>query len=185
MFYHGSGSRGQSFRLIRQAFLQGDGLPFGEVLSEEEIEQAFEAEDACFAQGEGDIYTPAITPWAFSSQVLHAGRLRSCTAAVSRVIVLCVALGRQPPSPDTGAYCRARAQLPERVLQRLVYDLADELESRVPADWLWQGRHPYDLRSPSQGPPLSMLSAASSFPDIFAQIVCPLTLRAVDIAIQV
>ena len=141
MLYHGSGSRGQSFRLIRQAFLQGDGLPFGDVLGEEEIERAFEAEGACFAQGEGDIYTPAITLWAFLSQVLHAGRLRSCAAAVSRVTVLCVALGRRPPSPDTGAYCRARAKLPERVLQRLVYDLADELESRVPADWLWQGRH--------------------------------------------
>jgi len=141
MFYHGRGSRGQSFQLVRQAFLQGDGLPFGEVLSEEEIERAFEAEDACFAQGEGDIYTPAITLWAFLSQTLHAGRLRSCAAAVSRVIVLCVALGRRPPSPDTGAYCRARAKLPERVLQRLVYDSADELESRVPADWLWQGRH--------------------------------------------
>lgn len=44
--------------------------------------------------------------------------------------------------------------------------------------------HPYDLQRPSQGPPLSILSAASSFPDIFAQIVCPLTLRAVDSAIQ-
>ena len=141
MFYHGSGSRGQSFRLVRQAFLQGDGLPFAEVLGEEEIQRAFEAEDACFAQGDGDIYTPAITLWAFLSQTLHAGRLRSCAAAVSRVIVLCVALGRRPPSPDTGAYCRARAKLPERVLQRLVYDLADELESRVPADWLWHGRH--------------------------------------------
>jgi len=63
--YHGSGSRGQSFRLIRQAFLQGDGLPFGDVLGEEEIERAFEAEGACVAQGEGDIYTPAITLWAF------------------------------------------------------------------------------------------------------------------------
>lgn len=141
MFYHGRASRGQSFRLVRQAFLQGDGLPFADVLSENEIQQAFEAEDACFAQGEDAIYTPAITLWAFLSQVLHAGRLRSCAAAVSRVVVLCVALGRRPPSPDTGAYCRARAKLPERVLQGLAYDLADGLESRVPADWLWHGRH--------------------------------------------
>lgn len=141
MFYHGRRSWGQRFCLVRQAFLQADGLPFGDVLSEDEIQQAFEAEHACFAQDEGDIYTPAVTLWAFLSQTLHAGRLRSCAAAVSRVIVLCVALARQPPSPDTGAYCRARAKLPERVLQRLVYDLADELESRIPADWLWQGRH--------------------------------------------
>jgi hypothetical protein len=141
MFYQGRRSCGQRFQWVRQAFLQADGLPFGDILSEDDIQQAFETENACFAQDEGDIYTPAITLWAFLSQVLHAQRLRSCTAAVSRVIVLCVALRRQPPSPDTGAYCRARAKLPERVLSRLVYDLADSLESRVPADWLWQGRH--------------------------------------------
>jgi hypothetical protein len=141
MFYQGRRFGSQSFRLIRQAFLQAEGLPFGDVLSEDDIQQAFAAENACFAQDEGDIYTPAITLWAFLSQVLHAQRLRSCAAAVSRVIVLCVAMGRQPPSPDTGAYCRARAKLPIPVLQRLVYASADQLESRIPADWLWQGRH--------------------------------------------
>lgn len=131
----------RSFQLLRQAFLQADGLPFSDVLSEDDIQRAFEAEDVCFARGQDDIYTPTITLWAFLSQTLHAGRLRSCAAAVSRVIVLCVALGRKPPSPDTGAYCRARAKLPENVLRRLVYEVADQLESRVPADWLWLGRH--------------------------------------------
>lgn len=141
MFYQGRRSCGQSFQMVRQAFLQSEGLPFGEILSEADIQRAFEAEDAWFARDEGDIYTPAITLWAFLSQTLHAQRLRSCAAAVSRVIVLCVALGRRPPSPDTGAYCRARAKLPEGVLLRLVYEVGDPLESRAPADWLWHGRH--------------------------------------------
>jgi len=141
MFYQGRRSWGQSFSLVRQGFLQADGLPFSDVLSEDDIQQAFAAENACFARDEGDVYTPAITLWAFLSQVLHAQRLRSCTAAVSRVIVLCVTLGRRHPSPDTGAYCRARAKLPEGVMTRLVYQAADQLESRVPADWLWRGRH--------------------------------------------
>jgi hypothetical protein len=140
MFYHGRRSYGQSFSLLRQAFLQADGLPLGDVLSEDDIQRAFDAEHADFARDEGDIYTPAVTLWAFLSQTLHAGRLRSCAAAVSRVIVLCVALGRTPPSPDTGAYCRARAKLPEGVLRRLVYGTADALESRVPDDWRWLGR---------------------------------------------
>jgi putative transposase len=141
MFYHQRRFCSQSFSPVRQAFLQADGLPFSDVLTEGDIQQVFEAEKACFAQGEGDIYTPAITLWAFLSQVLHAQRLRSCAAAVSRVTVLCVALGRQPPSPDTGAYCRARTKLPERVLTRLVEETANQLESRIPADWLWRGRH--------------------------------------------
>src|ERR1035437_3049270 len=130
-----------SFSFIASAFLQSDGLPFAEVLSEEEIEATFAEENVSFAQQEDDIYTPAVTLWAWLSQVLHAGVARSCVAAVSRVTVLCVMLGREPPSPDSGDYCRARAKLSEHVLQRLVYSAADALESRVPAEWLWLGRH--------------------------------------------
>ena len=131
----------KSFSLLQHAFLQTTGLPFADVLPEEEIEAAFVAENACFAEDEGDIYTPGLTLWAWLSQTLHAGAARSCVGAVARISVLCVMLGRQPPSPDTGDYCRARAKLPERVLYRLVYAVADGLESRVPKDWLWQGRH--------------------------------------------
>jgi putative transposase len=131
----------KSFRLVQNAFLQAEGLPFSDVLGEEEIGDAFVAENACFAMGKRDVYTPALTLWAFLSQTLHAGRLRSCAAAVSRVVVLCVMLGRKPPSPDTGDYCRARAKLPPGVLTRLIYTLGDGLESRLPADWLWLGRH--------------------------------------------
>ena len=103
----------KSFQLLQNAFLQSEGLPFADVLSEEEIREAFVAANACFAQDEDDIYTPAVTLWAWLSQTLHAGALRSCAAAVARVGVLCVMLNRQPPSPDTGDYCRARAKLPE------------------------------------------------------------------------
>ena len=139
--YQAAAAVTKSFRLVQNAFLQAEGLPFSDVLSAEEIHAAFAAENACFAAGEQDVYSPAVTLWAFLSQVLHAGRLRSCAAAVSRVIVLCVVLGRKPPSPDTGDYCRARAKLPLSVLQGLTYSVGEGLESRVPADWLWLGRH--------------------------------------------
>jgi hypothetical protein len=131
----------KSFSLVQNAFLQADGLPFHDVLSEAEIDEAFAAENACFAEDEADIYSPPLTLWAWLTQVMHAEKARSCVAAVARITALCVALGRQPPSPDTGAYCRARAKIPESVLQRLVYATGDGLESRVPADWLWLGRH--------------------------------------------
>jgi putative transposase len=131
----------KSFSLLQNAFLQAEGLPFRDVLPEAEIEAAFAAENASFARDDGDIFTPAITLWAFLSQVLHAGRLRSCAAAVSRVAVLCVVLERKPPGAYSGTYCHARAKLPEPVLQRLVYDLGEELETRVPTEWLWHARH--------------------------------------------
>jgi len=143
MFYQGSVRLCQRFRIVSNAFLQAPGLPFADVLDEAKIREAFDAEGAWFAQDDNDVYTPALVLWAFLSQVLHADHLRSCSAAVSRVIVLCVALGRRPPSEDTGAYCRARARLSEAVLRRLTYDAAEELEQRVPADWRWCGHRVY------------------------------------------
>lgn len=132
-FYH--------FQSIQRSFLQQKHLPFADVLTEQDIEQAFHQEGVCFAQGEGDIYTPAVTLWAFLSQVLFKEEMRSCVAAVSRVIVLLVTLGREPCSDNTGAYCRARAKLPLAVLRRLTYQVADECEQRLPNSWLWNGRH--------------------------------------------
>ena len=131
----------KSFSLVQNAFLQAKDLPFRDVLTEEEIQAAFVAENACFGQDEDDIYTPALTLWGWLAQVMQAEKARSCVAAVARITALCVALGRKPPSPDTGTYCRARAKLPEPVLRRLVYAVGDALESRLPADWLWLSRH--------------------------------------------
>jgi putative transposase len=124
-----------------QPFLQAPGLPFAGVLSEQEVEEEFAAEGVEFGQVGGSVYTPALTLWAWLSQVLHTGELRSCSAAVSRVIVLLVALGRDPCSADTAAYCRARAKLPEVVIRRLAVQIGEKLEAQIPADWLWRGRH--------------------------------------------
>lgn len=129
------------FRIVLTSFLQQPGLPFAQILPEERIAAAFAEEHVSFAQEEGGIYTPAVTLWAFLSQVLFKGEQRSCIAAVSRVVVLLVGLGRQPPSGDTGVYCRARAKLPEVVLRRLTGELADGCERDLPQRWLWQGRH--------------------------------------------
>ena len=131
----------KSFSLVQHAFLQADGLPFRDVLTEEEMEAAFVAENACFGKDQDDIYTPSLTLWGLLAQVMHSGKARSCVAAVARIVALCVALGRRPPSSDTGTYCRARAKIPEAVVRRLVYSVGDGLESRVPGDWLWLGRH--------------------------------------------
>ena len=129
------------FRILLASFLQSESLAFAEVLPEAKIQQAFDEEDANFAQHEEDIYTPPLTMWAFLSQVLFKEEHRSCAAAVARVVVLFVALGKDPPADGTSAYCRARAKLSETVLQRLVRDVADGCEDQVPHAWLWHGRH--------------------------------------------
>jgi len=140
-FYPGRRFLPQRFRLVLLSLLQADGLPFSDVLPEEEIQDAFDEQDVDFAQEDDDVYTPHTTLWAFVSQVLHTGKQRSCLAAVSRVIVLHVALGREPCAKNSGAYCRARAKLPEVVIERLALKIAHGCERATPRDWLWHGRH--------------------------------------------
>ena len=100
-----------NFSLILTSFLQNESLPFAEVLPEETIQRIVDDERASFANEPDAVYTPAITLWAFLSQVLFKGEQRSCIAAVARVVVLLVTLERGPCSDNTGAYCRARAKL--------------------------------------------------------------------------
>jgi putative transposase len=142
-FYQHAKSLPQRFRLVLSSFMQHADLPFKEALSEEKIQQTFDDEEVGFAEGEDDVYTPAITLWAFLSQVLFKGEQRSCVAAVSRVVVLCVTLGRGACSDNTGAYCRARAKIPTIIIRRLALEVADGCEQRIPADWLWKRRHAY------------------------------------------
>ena len=129
------------FCLVLQSFLGHDGLPFARALSEEAIPQAFDDEGVAFGQDARSVYTPALTLWAFLSQGLFKGEQRSCVAAVSRVVVLWVALGREPCSDNTGAYCRARAKLPVVLLRRLTLQVAARCEEQLPTAWLWKGRH--------------------------------------------
>lgn len=140
-FYSSCRALPRRFRFILSSFLQQDGLAFAQVLPEETIEQAFADADADFAQEEGDVYTPALTLWAFLSQALAKEHLRSCREAVARVIVLLVSLGKTACSDNTGAYCRARAKVPTTVLRRLTTEVGDGCEQRLPTPWLWKGRH--------------------------------------------
>jgi hypothetical protein len=131
------------FELVRRSFLQQPGLPFADALSEERVEQALIDENISFGDEEpGEVvYTPAITLWAFLSQMLFTGAQRSCVAAVARVSVLWASLGQKVCDSNTGAYCRARHKLTEGLVQRLVRETAEVCEAQTPDAWLWRKRH--------------------------------------------
>jgi len=129
---------GSPFQDTLAPFLQAEGLPFADVLSADEVEQACAAEDVTFGAPGRSFWSPALTLWTFLSQVLHADK--SCRAAVARA-VLALALSRNPRDIDTGNYCRARAKLSTALLQRLTLQVGDALEAAAPAAWRWHGRH--------------------------------------------
>ena len=128
-----------SFQQALGPFLTGQGLPFAEVLSPAEVEQAFADEGVAFGTTKNSVFTPALTLWAFLSQAVS--KAKACRDAVLRVVVLLIALHRDPCSLDTGDYCRARAKLPTVVIRRLTMLSGQRLEDQVPNEWLWHGRH--------------------------------------------
>lgn len=140
-FYRSSPALPRRFRLVLASFLQQPDLPFADVITEESIQAVFDEEEVSFGDDEDSVYTPAITLWAFLSQVLFKGEHRSCVAAVARVTVLLIALHREPCSGNTGAYCRARAKLSETAIHRLATDVATGCERKISKKRLWRGRH--------------------------------------------
>ena len=127
-----------SFQHIADVFLAQNGLPFAEILSGTRIEQAFARHGGAF--GRNGIYSTSVVLWAFLSQVLRDDKEASCQSAVARIASHCLRQGIDPPTADTGDYCRARAKLPEAALHELGQEVADDLQRRADGSWLWKGR---------------------------------------------
>jgi len=124
-----------SFRAaVARARRHGD-LCFAALLPQDRILKAFGAARATW---QGWVYTPAITVWVFLSQCLSADH--SCRDAVARLIAWRIAQGQRACSADTGAYCTARGNLPEKAIRQLVCDTGMEADDLADEDWLWQGR---------------------------------------------
>jgi hypothetical protein len=121
--------------LLRSFALGG---PDDDLLTEQDIHQACQRHQVCFADQPGAIWTPVLTQWAFLWQCASAAK--TCSAAVARALAWRLGLGLPPCLVNTGASCKARAKLPERFLRDLTTTLADRLEAQAPGDWRWRGR---------------------------------------------
>ncbi|MDY3563049.1 IS4 family transposase [Gemmata sp. JC673] len=127
-----------SFQTILRTFAQAPDLPARALLTADQIQAAGADLGVDFATEGHHVWTPALTLWTFLTQCLSTSK--SCAAAVARALVLRVALGLDPCSEGTGAYCKARAKLPVALLSRLATQLGDELERHAPKEWQWKGR---------------------------------------------
>jgi putative transposase len=111
------------------------GLPFAEHLPASLIHSLGHQFGIVFRKR---IFTPAVTLWTFLSQVLDHDH--SCRQAVARLLAYRTAHGLSRCSADTGAYCKARARLPEELLAELTRHTGRQLAQQAPARWLWHGR---------------------------------------------
>ena len=125
---------GNSIAILRQKFAASIGLPFAEILSETEIEEALKAKSVSYRKR---LFCPIVTLWAWLSQVLDKDK--SCKKALSRIILYLVAAEQTLPSTDTGAYCRARTRLRESFLFRLLRLIGKQLHEQTQSAWYWCG----------------------------------------------
>jgi hypothetical protein len=135
---HPTGHKNE-FDAVAEPFLQGEGLPFTDVLEAESIQRVFREEDALF--GQDDIFSTPIVLWAFLAQTLRDGKGAACSAAVADIATYMLQTSQRPPCGDTGDYCRARAKLSLTALRRLVVESAGQLERDADPSWLWKGLH--------------------------------------------
>jgi hypothetical protein len=121
-------------KLIMNQIQSSNELPFKEILAEELIKKRLVAMDY-----RDRIFTPDMTIFGFLAQVM--GQDQSCQAAVAQVVAHLVSVGKQAPSINTAAYCKARSRLPEELLSGLAKEIAEESEKEVKPQLLWRGKH--------------------------------------------
>lgn len=138
-----------SLRTILGTFAQAPDLPASALLTADHIQAACTELGVEFATEDHHVWTPALTLWTFLTQCISTSK--SCAAAVARAWVLRAALGLGPCSEATGAYCKARAELPVALLSQLATRSGDELEQQAAPEWRWKGRRvlPGDGATPS------------------------------------
>ena len=111
------------------------GLPFQAVLPATTVVTAAAVEGIAFRER---FFPPAVTLWAFLSQVLSADG--TCREAVSRVIAHQARRKEATPSPRTSAYCRARPRLTGGLFQHLLASSAADLEAQARPQDYWHGK---------------------------------------------
>ena len=99
---------------LRARFVQNDGLPFADVLTEACIRAALDEHGVRYRDR---VFDPVTTIWGFLSQVLSGDH--SCRDAVARIIAHRAAGGLETCSPNTASYCNARGRLATAVLSTL------------------------------------------------------------------
>ena len=129
------------FSVFDRLFYSNSTLPFANVMPADRVREIFADRDVLFGYGENDFWNTGLTLWSFIGQVLQDGKGSSCNAAVTNATRYMLEHGMEPPSGDSGEYCRARHKLNAKVLRQLVCEIAEKMSLSNPDQWLWQGKN--------------------------------------------
>ncbi|MCI0666723.1 MAG: IS4 family transposase [Methylococcaceae bacterium] len=84
------------------------------------------------------LYPPTVTLSLFLTQALISDR--SCQQAVNGYVVSRTANGLEPCSTGTGAYCKARQNLPLQMIRQVARQSGRLIHTQTPSAWHWRGR---------------------------------------------
>jgi hypothetical protein len=129
------GSVASQAESLQRQFAQAPGLPFADLLPADLIEHLLQEHVVDYRDRD---YPPLITLAMFLSQCSEADQ--SLGQAVARLIAHRVAQKLSACSSNTGAYCKARKRLPEKLLADLTRHTGKQLMLQAPARWSWHGR---------------------------------------------
>ena len=135
MSHSNRGSVASQVESLQRQFAQAPGLPFADLLSEEQVTQLLDEFGIRFRDRN---YPPLVVLAMMLSQSSDADP--SLKQAVARRIAQRVAEGKSPGSSNTGAYSRARKRMPEQVLAKLTRATGKQLMTQAPSAWSWHGR---------------------------------------------
>jgi hypothetical protein len=124
-----------SLDAVRARFARSAGLPFAEIMTEQNILTVLNEYGVTYRDR---VFDPVTTIWGFLSQVLSEDH--SCRDTVARILAHRVATGRPVCSPNTASYCQARGRMLTPVLRTLATRTAEELQASAAAAWKWKGR---------------------------------------------
>jgi hypothetical protein len=99
-------------------------LPFQDILTAEILEKHLSK-----IAHRDRTFTPKLTLFGFLAQAIGADQ--SCQASVCQLITHLISKGAKLISPNTAAYCKARARLPETVLSGLTKENGEQLEEQA------------------------------------------------------
>ena len=154
----------KDFRVVRDRFANDEALPFGKLLTRDNVLSVLEAEGHQYRQR---VFCPLVTLWAWLSQCLSQDK--SLNEAVSRILAHRVSTGLPACSASSSSYSDARCRFPLSVMERLAKEIGRKVHDSAEDAWHWRGREVFL----ADGTGLSMPDTAENqlaFPQITSQI---------------